>query len=95
MKFDQNLFGLRVQEARISLGMTQEEFAEKIDISVSYYQKIERGTRACSFEFLIAIAEHLHVSTDYLLTGKKSREDELREAILTSSQLLRDLAYSV
>lgn len=38
MKFDQELFGRRIQEARMRRGITQEAFSEEIDISISYYQ---------------------------------------------------------
>lgn len=41
MEFNQKMFGQRIQEARMSRGITQEEFAEEIDVSASYYQKLE------------------------------------------------------
>ena len=56
MKFDQELFGRRIQEARMRRGITQEAFAEEIDISISYYQKLERGARSCSLDILVLIA---------------------------------------
>ena len=64
----------------MSRGITQEEFAEEIDVSPSYYQKLERGVRTCSLDILVCIAEHLHVSTDYLLTGKWRNTDEMKKA---------------
>ena len=57
MEFNQKLFGQRIQEARMSRGITQEEFAEEIDVSSSYYQKLERGVRTCSLDILVSIAE--------------------------------------
>lgn len=60
-------------------GITQEAFAEEIDISISYYQKLERGARSCSLDILVLIAEHLHVTTDYLLTGKKHRQTKSKQ----------------
>ena len=73
-------------------GITQEEFAEEIDVSPSYYQKLERGVRTCSLDILVSIAEHLNVSTDYLLTGKRSSTKEIKKALMESSRLLQDLA---
>ena len=92
MKFDQELFGRRIQEARMRRGITQEAFAEEIDISISYYQKIERGARGCSLDILVLIAEHLNVTTDYLLTGRQSHADEIKEALKASSLMLEALA---
>ena len=92
MGFNQKLFGQRIQEARMTRGITQEEFAEEIDVSPSYYQKLERGVRTCSLDILVSIAEHLNVSTDYLLTGKRSSTKEIKKALMESSRLLQELA---
>ena len=94
MEFNQKMFGQRIREARMSRGITQEEFAEEIDVSPSYYQKLERGVRTCSLDILVCIAEHLHVSTDYLLTGKWNNTDEMKKALMESSRLLQKLADS-
>ena len=92
MGFNQKLSGQRIQEARMSRGITQEEFAEEIDVSPSYYQKLEQGVRTCSLDILVSIAEHLNVSTDYLLTGKRSSTKEIKKALMESSRLLQELA---
>ena len=92
MEFNQKLFGQRIQDARMTRGITQEEFAEEIDVSPSYYQKLERGVRTCSLDILVSIAEHLNVSTDYLLTGKRSSTKEIKKALMESSRLLQELA---
>ena len=92
MEFNQKLFGQRIQEARMTRGITQEEFAEEIDVSPSYYQKLERGVRTCSLDILVSIAEHLNVSTDYLLTGKRSSTKEIKNALTESPRLLQELA---
>lgn len=95
MAFNQKMFGQRIQEARMKCSITQEAFAEEIDVSVSYYQKIESGARTCSLEILVNIAEHLHVTTDYLLTGKKEATENIKDALKASAQLLRELADSL
>ena len=92
MEFNQKMFGQRIREARMSRGITQEEFAEEIDVSPSYYQKLERGVRTCSLDILVSIAEHLNVSTDYLLTGKRRSTKEIKKALMESSRLLQELA---
>jgi len=41
-----------LSEIRMNLGLTQEEMASDLNISKSYYQKIENGERSPSFDFL-------------------------------------------
>lgn len=61
------LFGERVQTLRKERGITQEQFAERIDKSVEHISYIERGYRAASFETILDIAEALQVSVPYLM----------------------------
>ncbi len=39
-----------LKEARQKAGMTQQQVADKIEISLVYYQKIEQGSRTGDFE---------------------------------------------
>ena len=39
-----------LKEARQKAGMTQQQVADKIKISLVYYQKIEQGSRTGDFE---------------------------------------------
>ena len=59
--------GRRIKEARKLAKLTQEKLAEKINISTVYLGEIERGNKMPSIPVLIAIAEALDVSCDYLL----------------------------
>lgn len=38
-----------LRTARKALGLTQQEMADKLDITLVYYQKIEQGTRTGDF----------------------------------------------
>lgn len=55
-------FGRRLRDIRESRRMTQEQFAETLDISVDFLSLIERGRNAPSFETLDKIARRLRVS---------------------------------
>lgn len=96
--------GRRVRKQRIALGWTQEELAEKIGMSTSFIGHVERGTRKASLETLIAIANTMEVSLDYLLAGSltggnlgpvpqhlKPHQKQAMQEILTTlqSQLLQ------
>ena len=60
----------RIYEKRRSLGMTQEELAEKIDVSPQTISYAEQGTKTLRSENLAKLSKALKVSTDYLLTGE-------------------------
>lgn len=60
--------GRRIKAKRKSQRKTQEDVAKAIDISLSFYGNIERGIRIPSLETLVAIANTLSVSMDYLLS---------------------------
>lgn len=55
-------FGARLREIRVERRMTQEQFAESLDISVDFLSLIERGINAPSFETLDKMAKRLRVS---------------------------------
>lgn len=62
-------FGERIQCERNHLGFTREYVAEKLNISLRFYQMIERGEKSVSLETLIGLGRVLNVSVDYLLFG--------------------------
>jgi transcriptional regulator with XRE-family HTH domain len=61
-------FGERLKEIRLQRGMTQERFAEALDISVDFLSLIERGVNAPSFNTLEKIAKRLRLSVTELFT---------------------------
>lgn len=46
-----------LKEARKSAGMTQQAVADKLEISLNYYQKIEAGDRTGDFEIWDALED--------------------------------------
>ena len=60
-------FHEKLQELRKSRGMTQEELAEKVDISASHMSVVERGKKGVKVETLVNIANALDVSPNELL----------------------------
>ncbi len=61
-------FGERLREIRLGRRMTQEQFAEALNISVDFLSLIERGLNAPSFETLDRIAKRLKLSVAELFT---------------------------
>ena len=67
MSIDYKSIGRRIKAARISLDMTQERLAEKVNLSPSHLSNIETGTTKVSLSTIVKLAYALHVSVDSLL----------------------------
>lgn len=60
-------FAERLQTARLQRKLTQKDVAVQLGMTERSYQHYEGGTRRPNFETLVALADLLGVSTDYLL----------------------------
>lgn len=60
-------FAVRLREARNRKDLKQREMAEHLKIGIRSYQNYEGGQREPDFETLVALADLLGVSADYLL----------------------------
>ena len=92
--------GKRIRSARENRGWRQEEFAEKIGLSVTYTGMIERGEKVPKLETFIRIANVLEVSADHLLAdvlkvGYNIKSSMLSEKIEKLSQQEREQIYRV
>lgn len=67
-------FSERLRQARTQKGSMQKEVAEQLGMTPRAYQYYEAGRRRPDYETLVAIADYLDVTTDYLL----GRTDEPR-----------------
>lgn len=63
--------GMRIQQTRKSIGLTQMQFSEQIGVSTQYISDLERGVVGCSTTTLIKICDTLAVSADYILRGQE------------------------
>lgn len=64
--------GDRIREARKLKRWTQDQLAEKLDITLVYISEIERGLKMPSMPLFIKLIEVLDVSADYLLRDSVS-----------------------
>jgi len=72
-------FNKRLREARMYRQITQNSLAEAVGVALRTYQCYEEGRREPRFEVLVALADELDVSIDYLLgrTDEYMRKEEL------------------
>lgn len=73
--------GSRIRKARLQAGLTQEAFAELLNLGPKHISAMERGIVGLSMETLQNICQVLHVSADTLLFGdiEKSPADALSD----------------
>lgn len=98
---NQNALGRRIREERQKLHLTQEQLAEKINVSTTYIGFIERGERSITLGKLTLLSNVLGVSVDYLLsdtvTPTASSNEKLWIQLLSSAteeeqELIIDMA---
>ena len=56
--------GKRIKQRREQLGLTQEQFAERLGVATNYISTIERGASFPRYEKLVAIINALETSAD-------------------------------
>ena len=73
--------GQRIRKFRKIHGLSQEELAERVDISVTHMSHIEAGNTKLSLQVLVDIAAALEVRTDDLLNDepKLSKNNAVKE----------------
>ena len=59
--------GAKIKEFRLERGYTQEDIAEKLNVSRSYLANIERGVKVPNVSLAGEIADILKVTVDSLL----------------------------
>ena len=69
--------GKRITDRRKSLGWTQEELADRGDLTPQFVSYAESGKRAMRPENLLKLSSTLGVSADFLLSGDLIDKDML------------------
>lgn len=67
---DYEKLGLRIKETRQKFGFTQENLAEIVSCNTSHISNIENNHTKVSLNVLLAIANALNTSIDFLLTDQ-------------------------
>lgn len=92
--------GKRILDRRKQLRMTQEELAEKADLTTQTISSAELGKKALRPENVIKICAALEISTDYLLLGNVTDgdysylSDKISGLSSTEYRYLEDIIHS-
>lgn len=76
----------RLREIRLNMGISQEKFAEYLDISLSAYKKIEGADNGISVNILRRLRERFNISSDYILYGDYKNIEGALEFIQNCSE---------
>lgn len=68
--------GRRIRYVRHGKRLTQEQVAERAEISANYLSRIENGTARFSLDVLIQLINALDISADYLLLDVIQRKEK-------------------
>ncbi len=88
---DKSAIGKIIKKLRKEKGFTQEQFAEKINLSTNYLSKVERGMNTPNVETFLKMAEILDFTLEDFGINQKNKEsidtekEELLKLILSSS----------
>ena len=91
MYYDMKESGLRIQELRKGMGITQDQLAERINSSLSTIGKIERGINGVSIDLLIEFAMLFDTSLDYIILGKRNDSSILKEKLNQAATMLNEI----
>lgn len=86
--------GARCKKARIAAGLTQEQTAEKLNVSTQYISDMERGVAGLSLLTMIELSNILSVTTDYLMKGQTTEHQNYVQ-IGTRMLALSDREYEL
>ena len=95
MSFNKDDYGSRIRSLRKNRGLTQEQLAEKLNVSTPYIAKIENGKQTGPVELAIQFSEFFEVSLDYLLVGKGGFAEEQKRRLRIAIILLSELESSL
>lgn len=100
MALDYKVIGDRIRKARIDNNLTQENLAEKLDVSVAFVSRIECGTTHVNLTRLSEICSILNMDEGQILNGvstesKNYLSDEFNELMKSCPKETQKLIYDV
>ena len=76
MGLDYTIIGERLKKARLAKSLTQEQLAEKIDVSVAFLSRAERGDVKINLSRISQLCDLLDISISTVLTGTISNSKD-------------------
>ena len=74
MKMNHKETGKRIQLLRKRKGLSQEELADKLNVSSNTVAKIECGLRRPSVDFVVDLVNFFDTTVDYIILGEEIKK---------------------
>ena len=96
MDINKNMIGKRIKHRREVSGLSQEQLAEKLDLSTNHISSMECGKSLLTTKCLLALCDILGGTPDYYLVGEITPEADDITALVkqlspTDQKMLRHL----
>ncbi len=75
--------GRRIKQRREEIGLTQEQFAEKLGLTTNYISTLERGASFPRCEKLILILNGLETSADAIFCDVLTHSNDYKASVLS------------
>ena len=82
--------GRLIQQLRKEKGITQEEFAARLNITDRHLRRIESGEKGASIDIIIEISELCGASLDFIIVGR-TRESKMKERLHSAIKALAEI----
>ena len=99
MEIDYKVIGQRIKEERKKKGWSQELLSEKIDVSIAYINRVEKGSQI-NLKRLAQLSRVLEVDISYFITGslvydKHYLDKDLYEILIKCTPIKQRLIYNI
>ena len=100
MALDYNIIGERLKKARTERGLTQEKLSEKLDVSIAFLSRIERGSSHISLKRLSQVCDILGITEGSILNGSSNNSNtylstEFEDILKNSTPEKQKLIYKI
>lgn len=99
-KIDFGIIGERIKQKRKEKGITQEQLAETMDVSIAYLSRVERGETNVNLKRIVQISEILEINVSELITGTNPKTEiyldkEMKNVLASCPPEKQKLIYNI
>ena len=92
---DQIKIGAFLRELRKEHDLSQEQLADRFNVSSRSVSRWENGRTLPDFDLLIELADHYGVSIDEIMDGKRKEEQTMKKFIIIGSAVVTAVTAAV
>ena len=89
------VIGKHIRDARMRLGLTQAEAAERAGFSSAYFSKIERGAIRPNIDRLAQISQALNIPLEHLFVGSVIPDGQILDNVPVSGEEFEEYIHAI